>query len=55
MQDIITTKEHVQQFKRMQALQLWMIAEVSEATRREKERERNESQSCQPVSNIVVS
>lgn len=29
MQDIITTKEQVQQFERMQTLQLWMIAEVS--------------------------
>lgn len=31
MQDIITTEERVQQFERMQALQLWMIPEVSES------------------------
>lgn len=29
MQHVITTKEQVQQSVRMQALQLWMIAEVS--------------------------
>lgn len=29
MQDIITAKESLQQFERMQALQLWMIAEGS--------------------------
>lgn len=33
MQDIITTKEQVQQFERMQALQLWMIAEIRRAMR----------------------
>lgn len=35
MQDIIPTKERVQQFKRMQALQLRMIAEVSMAQSRQ--------------------
>lgn len=31
MQDIITTKEQVQQFERMQALQVYVLPEVSEA------------------------
>lgn len=35
MQDIITTKERVQQFERMQTLQLWMIAEVRVAENHE--------------------
>lgn len=48
MQDIITAKEQVQHFERMQALQLWLIAEVNRATRIERHVQADDSLKTHP-------